>query len=82
MTTVSKTLTITNQQYEALETLANITMTPGKVYTIQIQNIADIKIADAEFTIINQCFSLTKSNDVVYIKTNVTGAVLTILENS
>ena len=81
MTAVSKTITITNTTYETIESLASITMTASKTYSIQIQNMAYVKIADAEFVFNNEKFTLTQGSDAVYIKTNGIGAVLTILEN-
>lgn len=81
MTTVSATIEITNCSYETIASLASITLTEGKTYSIQIQNIADIKIADAEFTFQNEKFQLTQGSDDVYIKTPGLPAILTILEN-
>ena len=82
MTAVSKTITITNTTYETIESLASITMTASKTYSIQIQNMAYVKIADAEFVFNNEKFTLTQGSDAVYIKTTSIGAVLTILENA
>lgn len=82
MTTNSYTGSITtNGEFVTIAELTNFTFTASKTYTIQIQNIAELKIADAIFTIANNpIFTLTASNDDVYIKTN--GYVtLTILEN-
>lgn len=82
MTTNSFTGSITtNGEFVTIAELTNFSFTSGKTYTIQIQNIADLKIADAIFTIVNNpIFTLTASDDDVYIKTN--GYVtLTILEN-
>lgn len=82
MTAVSYTGSInTNGSFETVANLTSLTLTSGKTYTMQIQNIAELKIADAIFTIANNpIFTLTASDDDVYIKTN--GYVtLTILEN-
>ena len=79
MTTTSFTGTISASTYTDVETLTSLTLTEGKAYTIQIQNIANLKIADAEFTLNNTLLKLTKTSDDWYIKAN--NAVLTILEN-
>jgi len=83
MTAVSKTLEITNQDYETVASLANITLTSGKKYNMQVQNKAFIKLADAEFLLEkNEKFSFTQDDDDLYIKIvdvfNPT--ILTILE--
>ena len=82
MTTNSYTGSITtNGIFKTIEEVTNFTFTSGKSYTIQIQNFAYLKIADAEFTINNQIFTLTVADDDVYIKAD--GYVaLTILENT
>lgn len=82
MTTVSNTITITNTSYETIASLADITLTNGKTYAMQIQNLAYIKIADAEFVFKDEKFQLTQGADDVYIKTTALGATLTILENA
>ena len=79
MTTTSFTGTISTSTYTDVETLTSLTLTEGKAYTIQVQNIANLKIADAEFTLNNILLKLTKTSDDWYIKGN--NAVLTILEN-
>lgn len=82
MTAVSNTVTVTNTSYETLASVADITLTNGKTYAMQIQNLAYIKIADAEFVFKDEKFQLTQSSDDVYIKTTALGATLTILENA
>ena len=82
MTAVSNTIEITNTTYETIASLANITLTASKVYSIQIQNIAVVKIADAEFTFNNEKFMFTQGTDDIYIKTLGNRAVLSILENA
>ncbi len=84
MTTVSKTIQITNNSYETIESLAEITLTQGKSYSMQIQNRAAIKIADAEFTFNNEKFCFTQGDDTIYIKStdSVYPAILTVLENT
>ncbi len=83
MTTVSKTITVTNNSYETIASLASITLTSGKSYSMQIQNRAAIKIADAEFAFNNEKFCFTQGDDSIYIKSidSVYPATLTILEN-
>lgn len=82
MTAVSKTLSITNSSYETIASLASITLTQGKTYSMQIQNIAYIKIADAEFCFKDEKFAFTQDADDIYIKTPGLPATLTILENA
>lgn len=82
MTAVSNTIEITNTTYDTIASLASITLTQGKSYAIQIQNIADVKIANAEFTFTNEKFTFTQDEDDIYIKTPGGRAILTILENA
>lgn len=93
MTAVSTTITVTNTEYETLESLINTTLTNGTSYTIQAQNYALKKamqiepelyllIGDAEFTLINQNLAFTKGSDSPYVKVENLPVVLTILENS
>lgn len=82
MTAVSNTIEITNTTYETIASLTSITFTKGKSYAIQIQNIAVVKIADAEFTFTNEKFTFTQDEDDIYIKTPGGRAILTILENA
>ena len=82
MTAVSYTGTInTNGTYETVESLTELTLTSGKTYTIQIQNIGYIKIADAEFCVNNQIFTFTQGDDDLYFKSNAP-AIFAILENA
>lgn len=81
MTAVSNTIQITNTDYETLASLANITMTEGKTYSIQVQNLAYFKVADAVFCFHNKEFTFLQGEDDVYVKTNGFQAVITILEN-
>ena len=70
----------TNNEYKTIETVTGFSFTTGKTYSMQVQNIAYIKIEDAEFLVNNEKFKYTATSDDVYIKTN--GYVtLTILEN-
>lgn len=82
MTAVSKTVNITNSTFETIASLASITLTVGKTYSMQIQNIAEIKIADTIFTINNEKFTWTQANDAIYIRTPGLPAMLTVLENA
>lgn len=82
MTAVSKTLKIENTTFETIASLASITLTSSKTYSMQIQNTAEIKIADAIFTFENEKFSFTQADDDIYIRTLGIPAVLTILENA
>ncbi len=81
MTVQSFTGTITNTTYEDVETLSSITFVADTTYSFQVQNIANIKIADAEFTLQNEKFTYKAGTETMYIKTDSVGAVLTILEN-
>lgn len=82
MTAVSKTLKIENTTFETIASLASITLTASKTYSMQVQNIAEIKIADAIFTFENEKFQFTQADDDIYIRTLGVPAVLTILENA
>ena len=84
MTAVSKTLTVnTEGEWESVAELANITFTSGYSYTMQLQNLGYLKIADAEFTIYSDApFTYKASDDTLYIKTDYSKCELTILENA
>jgi len=84
MTTVSKTITITNTEYQTLASLANITLTNGNWYSIQIQNIINWKVADAELVFENRDFGWKQAGDDVYVRVlnPNQNAIITILENS
>ena len=82
MTAVSNTISITNTSYETIASLASITLTASKTYSMQIQGIAYIKIADAEFCFKDEKFVFTQDTDDIYIKTPGLPATLTILENA
>lgn len=81
MTAVSATTVIYNKENEKLETLAGITLTSGKTYSIQVQNTACFTIANAEFVFCNEKFPFTQGDDDVYVKA-IGSATITILENS
>lgn len=82
MTTVSATKTITNVEYQTLASLADITMTSGKSYSIQIQGIIGYKVADAAFTFENRDFTFTQGTDAVYVKSFGLPATIVVLENT
>ena len=84
MTAVSKTIIVNNTTYDTIANLADITLTSGKTYSIQIQNSANVKIADAEFVFTNEKFQFTQGDDDIYIKISYASmtAILTILENA
>lgn len=72
----------TNGEFVNLTTDLGITFTSGKSYTIQVQNVADIKIANAIFSLVNQEFTYWAGSVDVYIKTAPRRTcVLTVLEN-
>lgn len=56
--------------------------TEGKSYNIQVQNVADLKVGDAIFTLGDRFQFLTykAGTDDMYIKTDVIPTKLTILE--
>jgi hypothetical protein len=80
MTILSYTGTVNTNAYKTIAEVASVTFTEGKTYAMQIQNLANIKIADAEFTIKNEKFKYTATSDDIYIKTY-GDVILTILEN-
>lgn len=82
MTAVSATIEIDNTSYTKLETLASITLTKGKTYSIQVQNIAHFKVANAEFVFDNEKFPFTQGDDDVFVKVPGLQAIVTILENT
>lgn len=81
MTIQSYTGFITQTTYTTLASLSEITFTEGKTYSIQIQNIAEFKIGDAEFTFENEKFTWKQGGQDIYLKTTSLGARITILEN-
>lgn len=83
MTTISKTLSIDTQgEWKSVATLASISFTSGNTYTMQIQNMAFLKIADAEFAIYDDNpFTYTASDDTLYIKTTYGSCILSVIEN-
>lgn len=54
--------------------------TTDKTYTIQVQNTAELKVSDAEFTLKNQFMQFKQGADDLYIKTTTLPCKLTILE--
>ena len=72
----------TEGQFETVESLTNVTFTAGNTYTMQIQNLAYLKLGDAVFSITtDQPFTYKAGTDDLYIKTTYGECVLTILEN-
>lgn len=81
MATNSYTGTInTDGEYVTVAEAADFTFTNGNSYTMQVQNGAHIKIADAEFYVVNEKFTYKATSDNLYIKTSSLGCMLTILE--
>ena len=78
----STTKTInTNDEFVTVASAADFTFTNGVTYTMQVQNTAYIKIADAVFSVRDEKFSYKATSDTLYIKTSgVCSCVLTILE--
>lgn len=71
----------TDGQYVDLATESGVTFTSGTTYTIQIQNLAYLKLGDAEFAIYtNDPFTYTAGSDTLYIKTTYNTCVVTILQ--
>ena len=84
MSVVSKTITITNKSFETIASLIETTLTSGKKYTIQVQNIAELKAGDAVFTVSdkNGIGTLEQGENDWYIRTIGASAIFTILENT
>ena len=71
----------THNEFVKVSEIADFTFTEGNTYTMQIQNGAYIKIADAIFYASGEKFSYKAASDDLYIKTSNLGCILTILEN-
>lgn len=82
MTAVSSTIAITNTNYEKLATLANITMTNGKSYSIQIQGLIGYRVANADFVFNDVNFTFTQGVDEVYVKAIGVRPTIVVLENA
>ncbi len=84
MTITSYTGTIdTKGEFKSIASLTGITFSSGTSYTMQIQNMALLKIGDAVFTItVNEPFTYTAGEETLYMKTCYGQCVLTVLENS
>ena len=67
-------------EFETVASEASITLTSGKVYTMQIQDDAWLKVDDAVFYFNNEKFQYKQGSDDLYIKSGPLGCVLTILE--
>lgn len=71
-----------NTEFATVESLTSVTFTAGKTYTMQIQNTAYIKIANAVFCVSNEKFNYTAGDEDLYIRVPApSSCVLTILEN-
>lgn len=69
----------TNGEFESVEEITGITFTVGENYSIQMQNTAYLKIADAVFTIYtDDPFNFVAGSDTPYIKTNYGKCILTV----
>lgn len=81
MTVQSFTGTInTNGEFESVATLTDLTLTTGKKFNMQIQNVAYLKEGDAVFCFNNEKFDYTVGSNDLYIKTPLTSCELTMLE--
>ena len=80
MTAVSFTGRIKSDTFVTVASEASITLTSDKTYTMQIQDDAWLKIADAIFYMNNEKFQFKQGSDDLYIKTGSLGCTLTILE--
>lgn len=70
----------TNNEYVSVASETGVTFTNGNSYTMQVQNSAYLKIGDAEFYVSNEKFQYKAGSETLYIKTSLSGCVLTILE--
>lgn len=83
MATNSFTGTInTHNEFVTVESVTDgFTFTVGKIYTMQVQNSAYLKVSDAEFYLDSEKFQYKAGTDDLYIKTSTLGVTLTILES-
>lgn len=72
----------TNGVFENVTTLTEVTFTQGNTYTIQIQNLAWVKIADAIFEVGGKPFTYKAGEDELQVKTPNANAIISILENT
>ena len=72
----------TKGEWQKVGELTGITFTEGNSYSMQIQNWARVKVADAEFSCSNEKFTYKAASDELYIKTTNGNCQLTILENA
>lgn len=81
MTAQSFTGTInTDGEFETVASLTSLTLTSGKKFNMQIQNVAYLKEGDAVFCFNNEKFDYTVGSNDLYIKTVAGSCVLTMLE--
>lgn len=71
----------TDREFVSISSLTGINFVGGNTYSIQIQNAAYLKIADAIFCIGDEKFTYIAGTEDLYIKTTFRACILTILEN-
>ena len=72
----------TDGEWQSVETVTGVTFTVGNIYTMNVINTAEIKVANAIFPISNEKFQYKAGSDDLYIKTqDGYTCTLTILEN-
>ena len=71
----------TNGSWATVASETGLNLAAGKKFNMQIQNIADLKIRDAVFTLKNEKFDYTTISAPLYIRTNGNvPCILTMLE--
>lgn len=68
----------TNGEFEDVATLASVTFSSGKFYTLYVGGQAEVKIADAIFPVNNEVFYIGSYSSPVYIKNNGVPTSLTV----
>lgn len=72
----------TNNEFKTVESQTEgFTFTTGKIYTMQIQGAAYLKVSNAEFYLDNEKFQYKAGTDDLNIKTDFLGVRLIILED-
>lgn len=71
----------TNGEFENVATLTGVTFTQGNTYTVQIQNLAWVKIADAIFEVGGKPFTYKAGSSDLEVKTPNANAIISVLEN-
>lgn len=83
MTVESYTGIINTQgEFQNVSTLTGVTFTEGKTYTIQIQNLAWVKISDAIFEVGNKPFTYKAGGEELQVKTPNANGIISVLENA